>query len=46
MNQFVNVFLFEIRYWLRRPTTYIYFATMFLLSFLFMTTDADRKSVV
>lgn len=42
MNQFVNVFLFEIRYWLRRPTTYIYFATMFLLSFLFMTTDAVR----
>jgi hypothetical protein len=40
MNQFVNVFLFELRYWLRRPTTYIYFATMFGLAFLFMTTDA------
>ena len=40
MNQFVNVFLFELRYWLRRPTTYIYFAIMFGLAFLFMTTDA------
>ncbi len=40
MNQFVNVFRFELQYWLRRPTTYIYFATMFGLAFLFITTDA------
>lgn len=33
---FSEIFLFEIKYRLRRPATYIYFALLFLLGFLFM----------
>lgn len=35
----INIFLFELRYRLNRPATYIYFGILFLLSFLFITTD-------
>jgi len=33
---FSNVFLFELRYRLRQPSTYIYFGILFAISFLFM----------
>lgn len=36
----LEIIRFEVNYNLRRPATYIYFAILFLLSFLFMTTDA------
>jgi len=35
----LNILLFELRYRLNRPATYIYFSMLFLLSFLFITTD-------
>jgi len=35
----LNIILFELRYRLNRPATYIYFGILFLLSFLFITTD-------
>ena len=35
----LNVFFFELRYRLNRPATYIYFGILFLMSFLFITTD-------
>ncbi len=37
---FKKIFLFELRYRLKRPATYIYFFIFFLLSFLAVTTDA------
>src|SRR6478736_7635529 len=33
---FSEIFLFELKYRLRRPATYIYFALLFLIGFLFM----------
>ena len=36
----LKIISFEISYRFRRPATYIYFAILFLLSFLFVTTDA------
>ena len=33
---FSEIFLFELKYRLRRPATYIYFGLLFLLGFLFM----------
>ncbi len=35
----INILLFELRYRLNRPATYIYFGILFLMSFLFITTD-------
>jgi ABC-type transport system involved in multi-copper enzyme maturation permease subunit len=35
-----NIITFELAYRFRRPATYIYFTILFLLSFLFATTDA------
>lgn len=35
----LNILFFELRYRLNRPATYIYFGILFLLSFLFITTD-------
>ena len=35
----LNIILFEISYRLRRPATYAYFAILFLMCFLFATTD-------
>lgn len=35
-----TIFGFEVLYLLRRPATWIYFALLFFLAFLFMTTDA------
>ena len=35
----LNILLFELRYRLNRPATYIYFGILFFLSFLFITTD-------
>lgn len=34
-----HILLFELRYWLRRPITYIYFLILFLLAFGFVSTD-------
>jgi ABC-type transport system involved in multi-copper enzyme maturation permease subunit len=33
------IYFFELRYWLRRPVTYIYFVVLFLLSFGFVSSD-------
>ena len=33
---FSEIFLFELKYRLRRPATYIYFALLFFIGFLFM----------
>lgn len=35
----LKILLFELRYRLNRPATYIYFGILFLMSFLFITTD-------
>ena len=35
----MNVFLFELRYRLRQPSTYVYFGLMFLLAFGFIASD-------
>ena len=35
----LKITLFELRYRLNRPATYIYFGILFLMSFLFVTTD-------
>ena len=35
----LTILTFELRYRLKRPATYIYFAILFLMAFLFMTTD-------
>jgi len=35
----LKIILFELRYRLNRPATYIYFGILFMLSFLFITTD-------
>lgn len=35
-----NIFSFELSYRFRRPATYIFFAIMFALAFIFATTDA------
>ena len=40
LSQLLSVAAFEVRYHLRRPTTYVFMAAMFLLAFLFATTDA------
>ena len=37
---FLNIFLFELRYRLKRPATYIYFFILFAMAFLFIATDA------
>ena len=34
LNMFSSIFLHELRYWLRRPTTYIYFVVFFAMVFL------------
>ncbi len=34
------IYLFELRYLLKRPATWVYFSILFLLGFFFMTTDA------
>jgi ABC-type transport system involved in multi-copper enzyme maturation permease subunit len=36
----LSITLFELRYGFRRAQTYIFFAVLFLLTFLFMTTDS------
>ncbi|MEP6622532.1 MAG: hypothetical protein ABJE47_24635, partial [bacterium] len=36
---FWPIFLFELRYQLRRPSTYLYFAILFLLAFAFISSD-------
>jgi ABC-2 type transport system permease protein len=36
----LNITLFELRYGFRRAQTYVFFTILFLLTFLFMTTDA------
>ena len=36
----LNIALFELKYGFRRAQTYIFFTILFLLTFLFMTTDA------
>jgi len=33
---FSEIFLFELKYRMRRPATYIYFALLFAIGFLFM----------
>lgn len=35
----LKIIIFELRYRLNRPATYIYFVILFFLSFLFITTD-------
>jgi len=35
----LKILLFELRYRFNRPATYIYFGILFLMSFLFITTD-------
>jgi len=42
MSQLLSFAGFELRYHLRRPMTYVFMAAMFLLAFLFATTDAVR----
>ncbi|HET9983091.1 MAG TPA: ABC transporter permease, partial [Longimicrobiales bacterium] len=37
---FGTVFRFELRYHLRRPSTYLYFAMLFLMAFFFVASDA------
>jgi ABC-2 type transport system permease protein len=39
-SMLLNIMLFEMRYGFRRAQTYIFFTILFLLTFLFMTTDA------
>jgi hypothetical protein len=34
------IFGFEVRYQLRRPSTWLYFAILFLLAFGFVSSDA------
>ena len=36
---FLEILKFELRYRMKRPATYIYFAIIFLLCFLAVTTD-------
>ncbi|RZK35120.1 MAG: hypothetical protein EOO57_09725, partial [Hymenobacter sp.] len=36
---FRNVFLFELRYRLRQPSTYIYFGVLFAIGFIFMAVE-------
>ena len=40
MSQILSLAGFELRYHLRRPVTYVFMAAMFMLAFLFATTDA------
>lgn len=35
----IKVLLFELRYRLNRPATYIYFGLLFFIAFLFIATD-------
>lgn len=37
-----EIFTFELKYRLKRPATYLYFLILFLMSFLFITTDVIR----
>ena len=37
-----NVFLFELRFRMRQVSTYLFFLVLFLLTFLFVTTDAVK----
>ena len=37
-----EIFKFELQYRMKRPATYIYFAIMFLMAFLAITTDVIR----
>ena len=37
-----SIFLFELRYRLKRPATYLYAAVFFILGIVFLTTDAVR----
>ena len=39
MRNTLNIFLFELKYRLSRPATYIYFGILFLLAFLAVSTD-------
>jgi ABC-type transport system involved in multi-copper enzyme maturation permease subunit len=38
----IEIILFELRYRIKRPATYIYFAILFLMCFLAVTTDSVR----